>query len=208
MRKFPIVAVLVLAAAGTSLAGSTVFSDDFNAETAGLNGDPSQWTVGPGTIDLIGDTTIYAWMPAGHGLYVDLDGTRDGPGTMTTDVSFTLLPGITYTLKFDLAGNQGPHNQTPASETDTVEFGFGGVTLGSYVIDKDQDWVTYDVTLSNGGSSPVDIGPLWFRNLEDSDDQGVLLDNVLLTMVPAPGAIVLGSLGLGLVGWLRRRRSL
>lgn len=41
-----------------------------------------------------------------------------------------------------------------------------------------------------------------------SDNMGLLLDTVRLSVAPAPIAVLVGGFGVGLTGWLRRRRVL
>ncbi len=214
MKKILLMTVVLLACAGISRAGPVVlFSDDFNAETPGTNRVPSNWTVTGGTVDIIGsgpNGTAFDFMAGtGHGYYIDLDGTSTAAGLMTAKQTFNLLPGFQYTLSFDLAGNQGGGDLENSSATDTVLVTFGSFSLpggGLLTIPRDQGWTTYSWDIWT--AAPVSGVTLSFQNTDGGDKIGPLLDNVQLTAVPAPGAIILGSLGIGLVGWLRRRRAL
>ncbi|MHC4537150.1 MAG: hypothetical protein ACYS6K_24645, partial [Planctomycetota bacterium] len=51
------------------------------------------------------------------------------------------------------------------------------------------------------------IYSLYWKDTSSWNDFAAL-DNISLTIIPAPGAILLGSIGVGLVGWLRRKRTL
>jgi hypothetical protein len=62
------------------------------------------------------------------------------------------------------------------------------------------------LTVSDGGGIAYILA--FGHKIDDNISDSIGLDNMTWTAIPAPGAILLGSIGIGLVGWLRRRRTL
>lgn len=71
-------------------------------------------------------------------------------------------------------------------------------------------WYTLSVSVSNVGRVVFDPGNSGVLPGTIGGLGGVVMTNLSYNcgVIPAPGAILLGSVGIGLVGWLRRRRTI
>jgi len=85
-------------------------------------------------------------------------------------------------------------------------------TIGTAQIDVYDPYKNFLVSLTNTvtGVNVTNvagrIGYIYFNSVKDG--AGADIDNLKFTQIPAPGAILLGGIGAGIVGWLRRRRTL
>lgn len=147
------------------------------------------------------------WVPSTDAVYNGI-----GPGNLTylQDASLEGTTAGVLTLDF-------------ANPTDQLDF---GIALNSYSAVPTAYVINlYDASYNlidtfTGGTSPLVLwsegqftysGTLVSRAVIGFNSQAAsrfAMDNLTINAIPAPGAVLLGSFGLGIVNWLRRRRTL
>jgi len=127
--------------------------------------------------------------------FVELDTT----GNSSIYQDFTGLSGL-YNLSFDYSARPGV-----AKDSNPIQAWWNGAlltTVTSNGIGKsDNNWLTLDFLVSGTGNDK-----LTFTAAGISDSYGGSLDNVILTAVPEPETYGMMLAGLGLIGFVARRR--
>lgn len=175
-----------------------LFSDTFDSEAQSFDSTLANWTVSDGTIDVIGPG-FFDFYP-GNGNYLDLDGSSNNAGKITTNALFNLLPG-TYTLSFQLGGSA-------RSDSNSVTVALGSVYSEVFTLASNAGLqnITRTITLAASSGS----GALSFDHA-GGDNLGLILDDVALdfsrvqTSAPEPSSLALLALG-GIAGGVARRR--
>jgi hypothetical protein len=203
MKKLVAICVVVVLAAGAAQAGPTYFVDlGTPAGEAGytlFDWGPVQPSTSGGNWGGMGSGTA-------PGSYDQLCRTVWAtPGTPGSIMEFSSSASVTFPRAITSATIR--HLVGQANDSYRIDVQAGGNYWGSFTDTAGGE--TWTSTMFGGPSGKTLVitatGPAW-SGFPTYGQLGI--DWISATPIPAPGAVLLGSIGAGLVGWLRRRRSL
>jgi hypothetical protein len=164
-----------------------------SAGTWNIYANLTGWTGGADGIELRNNIAGAAYDGVN---YVELD---TNINSASSQVLGTTL-GQKYTLSFAYAPREGT-----AASTNGIEVFWNGVSQGTFSgtgAASGNAWVPENLTVT--GTSPT--SNLEFRAVGISDSYGGSLDAVSLTAIPEPESYAMMLAGLGLLGFVARRR--
>lgn len=162
-----------------------LFADSFEGETLETQGlyttnyvEFAQWDASSGTVDVtvlpngfIDSPGNYGPGRAGEGIVVDLNGSTNQDGKLETKQPLSLAAGVSYTLRYSLANAK--------NQTNAVTVRLGNVVLETRSLSAISEFTRYQTTFT-----PTDelSAKLVFESLGGGDSDGLLLDNVSLSL--------------------------
>ena len=213
---------LVVALATAPAGAAALFSEDFEGYgvtpgnflvRTGVDMTP-RWSIydpfgGAGSVDVV-SSTFNGSFPALGGASLDLNGTA-GPGFSSQGAIATTLTGMTpgqeYILEFQYSGN---FNNEPANKRFAVGFQNASLTFSNGIGPGQNEFETSQPAFQAGTmrftatANTVDVR---FNTLLQNTQGGAVLDNIAVAAVPEAHEWAMMLAGLGLVGWVARRRS-